>query len=424
MSFLFREEAITKGESGAQSIVPGKPQSSEVIRRLTLEDDDLRMPLDHPPLNQEEIDLLKRWIREGAEWEDHWAYTLPKMPELPDSYPSWVSNPIDHFVLNKLNAQQFSPSPEAAPEILLRRIFLDLIGLPPSEEDYEKFLSFDQLPIDEVLEQCLNDTAFGEKWASFWLDLARYADSQGYEKDPYRSIWKYRTWVIDALNEDMPFDQFTIEQLAGDLLPNPTEEQLIATAFHRNTMTNTEGGTDDEEFRVAAMIDRVNTTFEVWQATTMACVQCHSHPYDPFRHEEYYQFYAILNSTKDNDLSTEHPLLESYETPHKEFIQSQIEFIQNLKNESLDTTLRLSEQIEHALRPTLYMSDADELENAILYHNGLLTNWGNNVNDAIDRKFYFRFADISLDNLESLVYHYKAETDDVRMDIYLDSDIW
>ena len=242
-----------------------------------------------------------------------------------------------------------------------------------------------------------------------------------YEKDPYRNIWKYREWIINALNSDLPFDQFTIEQLAGDLLPNPTEDQLVATAFHRNTMTNTEGGTDDEEFRVAAMIDRVNTTFEVWQATTMSCVQCHSHPYDPFRHEEYYQFMGILNSTKDNDLNTETPNLETYEEPYRSEIQAQIKEVNKLKEIQVDTTMHISEQIKAALFPTIYMHDADDLKNAILYYNGILTNWGNNVNDAINRKFYVRFANISMDNLESVEYVYKTETDDVRMDIYLDS---
>ena len=196
---------------------------------------------------------------------------------------------------------------------MIRRVYLDIIGLPPTKQQAESFLN-DASPdaYERMVDELLASKHFGEKWASWWLDMARYSDTKGYEKDEGRNIWRYRDWVIQAFNKDMPFDQFTTEQLAGDLLPNPTDDQLIATAFHRNTMNNDEGGTDDEEFRVAALIDRVNTTWEVWQSTTMGCVQCHTHPYDPFVHEEYYKSMAFFNNTRDEDTPGEHPTLRMY----------------------------------------------------------------------------------------------------------------
>src|SRR5690606_15728555 len=234
----------------------------------------------------QEIQLISDWIDQGAVWEKHWAYIPPDTAIQPPktTFLDRVQNDIDPFIFSKLEEMELQPSPKAEKELLLRRVFLDLIGLPPTKEDYRKFKADnDPAAFEKVVDSLLQSPRFGEKWASMWLDLARYADSKGYEKDLHRDIWKYRDWVIDAINQDMPFDQFTIEQLAGDLLPNPSESQLIATAFHRNTMANDEGGTHDEEFRVAAVLERVGTTFEVWQGTTMACVQCHSHTYDPIR---------------------------------------------------------------------------------------------------------------------------------------------
>lgn len=207
-----------------------------------------------------------------------------------------------------------SLSPKANKADLIRRVYLDLTGVPPTPEEAAAFVGSNEPDAyEKVVDKLLASTRFGEKWASWWLDMARYADTKGYEKDEGRTIWKYRDWVIDALNADMPFDQFTREQLAGDLLPNPTDDQLIATAFHRNTMNNDEGGTDDEEFRVAALIDRIGTTWEIWQSTTMACVQCHTHPYDPFVHKEYYNTMAFFNNTRDEDVPGEYPTLRQYE---------------------------------------------------------------------------------------------------------------
>lgn len=314
LSLLFRQEALAAAESGERAIVPFEPASSELIRRVAHTDPARRMPKEDAPLTPDEIQTLKTWIEQGAPWEDHWAYVAPERPSLPDvSDPEWVRDPIDYFVLAQLDQRGLTPQSEAACPVLVRRAALDLTGLPPAPEDVQQVCTDADISYEDYVDLLLLSPAYGERWAAMWLDLARYADSKGYEKDIGRTIWRYRDWVIQAFNGDMPFDRFTIEQLAGDLLPDATESQLIATAFHRNTMTNTEGGTDDEEFRTAAVIDRVNTTWEVWQGTSFACVQCHGHPYDPFVHEEYYEFFAFFNSTADRDLDSEYPTLPLFE---------------------------------------------------------------------------------------------------------------
>jgi hypothetical protein len=228
----------------------------------------------------------------------------------------FVQNGIDHFILSRLESEALQPNPPATPNIIARRLSLDLTGLPPTQQLFESF-SKGNLTYEAMVDTLLSLPAYGEKWASWWLDLARYADTKGYEKDGGRTIWQYRDWVIKALNKDMPYDQFTVEQLAGDLLPNPSIDQLIATAFHRNTMNNDEGGTEDEEFRVATVIDRVNTTYSVWQSTTMECVQCHSHPYDPVKHEDYYRSMAFFNNSRDEDTPSEDPNIRFY-TPEQQ----------------------------------------------------------------------------------------------------------
>lgn len=311
---LFREDALAVGESGRPGIVPGDPQRSEMIRRITHPDPSVRMPHEGEPLSRGEIGTLKRWIAQGAEWDVHWAYRAPEAGDPPQVRDErWVHNGIDRFVLARLEEEGLRPSPVASCETLVRRVTLDLVGLPPSLEETDRYCSGPTPErYGELVDRLLASPRYGEHWAAMWLDLARYADTKGYEKDQHRDIWAYRDWVIRALNEDMPFDRFTIEQLAGDLLPDASDEQILATAFHRNTMTNDEDGTDDEEFRVAAVIDRVNTTMEVWQGTTLACVQCHSHPYDPFRHEEYYGIYAFFNNTLDGDRKDDGPRHPTY----------------------------------------------------------------------------------------------------------------
>lgn len=317
ISYIFREMALSQGESGAYPIVPGKPAESEMLKRIRSQDPDEVMPQPKhgPPLPEAEIALIERWISEGAEWQDHWSFVPPvetAVKEISDE--KWPAVGLDRFVMQRLDREKLKPSPEAGPEEWLRRASFDLTGLPPSPDDLAKLKSaMESDPTaarGAVVDRLLASPSFGERWAAVWLDLARYADTYGFEKDPHRDIWPYRDWVIRAFNSDMPYDQFTIEQLAGDLLPDATADQRLATAFHRNTQTNTEGGTDDEEFRVAAVIDRVNTTWTTWQATTFACVQCHSHPYDPIAHEEFYKFYAFFDSTEDYDQDDDFPRMK------------------------------------------------------------------------------------------------------------------
>ena len=296
----------------AASVVPGKPDASELITRLTATPDDASIM---PPaktgkkLTPREVDILKQWVKEGANYSTHWAYVPPKRPEVPKS-STQLKTPIDAFIQARLRAENLTPSPEADRYALARRVALDLTGLPPTQAEADAFVNDKtENAYEKLIDRLLAKPAFGEHWARMWLDLARYADSAGYADDPPRTIWKYRDYVIQSFNANKPFDRFTVEQLAGDLLPNPTTEQLVATAFHRNTMTNNEGGTNDEEFRNAAVIDRVNTTFTVWMGTSMACAQCHTHKYDPITQTEYFKVFAFLNNTADADRTDESPTL-------------------------------------------------------------------------------------------------------------------
>ena len=323
LSFLFIDEAFEPAKSGAKAIVPGRPGRSELINRIKSTNPDLVMPPDRDRLTQDEIQILEKWIDQGAEFDPHWSYKRPTVEE---------GQNIDSLVTGTLKVEGLGFSEKADKSTLLRRVSFDLTGLPPSPEQTDAFLmDSSEDAYEKVVDQLLDSEHFGERWAAMWLDLARYADSKGYQKDHLRrDIWRYRDWVIKAFNDDLPFDQFTIQQLAGDLLPSPTDDQILATAFHRNTMTNDEGGTDNEEYRVAAIIDRLNTTFEVWQGTTMACVQCHSHPYDPIRHKDFYSAYAFFNNTSDADLSSDAPkkvLFSPAQKLKKDLLQGQMEEI-------------------------------------------------------------------------------------------------
>ena len=296
---------------GRQAIVPGHPEKSELVKRITSTDTDEKMP---PPesgkkLTQAEITALQNWIKGGAAYTKHWSYVKPVRPPLPKvKNARWAKNDVDLFILERLERENLKPSPEADRAALIRRVSLDLTGLPPTPDEVKEFLNDKKAnAFGRLVDRLLAKESFGEHWARWWLDQARYADSAGYADDPARTIWAFRDYVIRAFNKNMPFDEFTIEQLAGDLLENPTEEQLIATAFHRNTMTNNEGGTSDEEFRNVAIVDRVNTTMSVWMGTTMACAQCHTHKYDPITNEDYFRMFAILNNTEDADRSDESP---------------------------------------------------------------------------------------------------------------------
>jgi Protein of unknown function (DUF1553)/Protein of unknown function (DUF1549)/Planctomycete cytochrome C len=312
VSFIFREEALGVGKSGRRTIVPGKPDESELIARVTSTNPDDRMPYHATPLPPDQIHLLRQWIKEGAEWQDHWAFVAPKPQLLPEVKRSgWARQPIDRFILARLEKEGLGPSTEADKAALLRRVSLDLIGLPPTLEEQTSYLA-DSSPdaYEKQVERLLASPRYGERWAALWLDLARYADSKGYEADRDRpGVWPYRDWVVDAFNRNLPYDQFVIMQLAGDLLPNPSFEDQIATSFHRQTPNNDEGGTDDEEFRLVAAMDRSATTWSVLNGLTMNCVQCHSHPYDPIRHTEYYKSLAFFNTSRDADLPEDTPVL-------------------------------------------------------------------------------------------------------------------
>lgn len=351
VSFIYREKALGIGKSGEFPIVPGKPADSDMLRRLRSNDPDEVMPKPKhgPPLAAAEIELIERWISQGAEWEDHWSFILPKEATLPAiSDEKWPAAALDRFVMQRLDQEKLKPAAEASPGEWLRRVTFDIIGAPPTSEDLAAYLLGNQQDPAAariaVVDRLLGSTHFGERWASVWLDLARYSDTYGFEKDPHRDIWPFRDWVIRAFNEDMPYNQFTIEQLAGDLLPNATADQRLATAFHRNTQTNTEGGTDDEEFRVAAVIDRVSTTWTTWQATTFACVQCHSHPYDPIEHEEFYQFTAFFNNTADCDQDNDSPQMKIAADPAQTETASVLEItIRDLRSQLNEAGRALAE---------------------------------------------------------------------------------
>ncbi len=343
LSFLHREAALETLPSGDHAIVAGSAKKSKLIELVQSDDPEMIMPPLGDALTDKEIKVLKRWINQGAEWVDHWAY-IPVDPEVspPSISSAWSSNPIDKFVLKTLQDKGYQPSPIADKSALLRRVSFDLIGLPPDDELANQFLDdSSETAYEALVDSLLQSPHFGERWAAMWLDLARYADSKGYQKDNIRkTIWLYRDWVIDAFNSDMPFDQFTIKQLAGDLLQDPSDQDYLATAFHRNTMTNDEGGTDDEEYRVAAVLDRVNTTYEVWLATSMACVQCHSHPYDPIDHEEFYESYAVFNTTKDADDGRDSPkkfLLSDAQRRYKTQIKHELDYLKTVGDTLTDS---------------------------------------------------------------------------------------
>ena len=312
VSFIYRDEALGVGKSGLRTIVPGDPDASEFIKRITSTDPDVRMPYHGPALLPQQVELLRKWIKQGAQWDDYWAFVPPKPQPLPKVEQSgWVRQPLDRFILARLEKEGLEPSPEADKAALLRRVSFDLTGLPPTAAELQAYLS-DRSPgaYERQVDRLLASPRYGERWASMWLDLARYADTKGYEKDDSRpGVWPYRDWVIDAFNRNLPYDQFVIKQLAGDLLPNATFDDRIATSFHRQTPNNDEGGTDDEEFRLVAVMDRVATTWSMLNGVTMNCVQCHSHPYDPIRHADYYKSLAFFNTQEDSDLNDDFPNL-------------------------------------------------------------------------------------------------------------------
>ena len=299
---------LAKLKSGAHAVIPGRPNESEIIRRLTTKDnDEIMPPSDHgKPLTSSQITLIRQWILEGAKWSHHWAYRpLTNTPQPKIKTTKAARNKIDYFVLAKLERESFHPSPQADRPTLIKRLNYDLLGLPPKPAEVSGFINDKSLDAyGKLVDRLLASPHFGERWGRHWLDKARYADSDGFEKDrPRINAWRYRDWVIEAINSDLPFDQFTIEQLAGDLLPNATESQKLATAFNRQTLTNTEGGTDKEQWRVAAVMDRVETLGAVWLGITVGCARCHTHKYDQFTQKEYYQFFAYFNNGDETNFN-------------------------------------------------------------------------------------------------------------------------
>jgi hypothetical protein len=318
-----RERAFAGAEGGTEPvIVPGKAAESSLYTRLVTEDKSERMPHKAPPLEPAQIDAIRRWIDAGAKWPDevagvderrnHWAYQRPVRSAVPKfEHVERVRNPIDAFLEARFERDGVTPAPEASRATLVRRLHLDLTGIPPTPEEVAAFENDTRADAyEQLVKKLLASPRYGERMARPWLDLARYADTQGYEKDARRSMAPYRDWVIQAFNENLPYNVFSLEQLAGDLFPGATRSQRIATAFHRNTMLNEEGGTDAEEFRSAAIIDRVNTTATIWLGSTLACAQCHDHKYDPFSQRDYYAMYAAFNQTADGGKTPE-PVLRA-----------------------------------------------------------------------------------------------------------------
>ena len=310
LAFDSRDDVLKGGQRGP-AIKPGAPSDSLLIQAVE-QSGALKMPLGRAKLKDDEIAILRQWIQQDAAWPveadaqkprgwDHWAFQVPKRPAIPTvQNAAWVRNSIDNFILTKLEKEGVQPSPEADRATLLRRVSLDLVGLPPTAQEIQAFLADDSADAyEKVVDHLLASPHYGERWGRHWLDLARYADSDGYSIDAPRPIWKYRDWVIHALNQDMPFNEFVIEQIAGDLLPQPTTDQLIATGFHRNTPSNFEGGVDLEQYRVEAVADRTATTGSVFLGLTIGCARCHNHKYDPISQREFYQIYAFYNNTTE-----------------------------------------------------------------------------------------------------------------------------
>ncbi|MEX2285618.1 MAG: PSD1 and planctomycete cytochrome C domain-containing protein [Planctomycetaceae bacterium] len=335
----------TRDRDGHVAIKPGDPEKSELVRRITSSDPSEQMP---PPdskktLSAAEIELLRRWIAEGARWSIHWAFTAPTLPDVPAvSRPEWVRHPIDAFILARLQSEQISPSPEADATTLVRRLYLDLIGLPPTPEEVDDWvarLTTDDVAYAQLVEHLLASPHYGERWGQRWLDAARYADSDGFEKDKPRFVWFYRDWVIDALNRDLPYNEFLVEQIAGDQLPDATQDQRVATGFLRNSMTNEEGGIDPEQFRMEAMFDRMDAIGKGMLGVTIQCAQCHTHKFDPLTQEEYYRMFAFLNNCDEANATVYTP----DEQAQRAAIFQQIRAIEDdLKHKTADWTERLA----------------------------------------------------------------------------------
>ena len=350
------EEGARVDLGGYYAIVPGQPDQSELIKRVVSSDTAKRMPppsSGHAALKPAQVDLLRRWIADGARWQKHWAFIPPERPRLPAvKNKAWVRNPIDAFVLARLETEGLTPAAEADRVTLIRRVSLDLTGVPPTLAEVDAFLR-DTAPnaYEKVVERLLRSPRYGERMAQRWLDGARYADTNGYQTDGERVMWRWRDWVIEAFNQNMPFDRFTIEQIAGDMLPKPTLDQRIATAFNRNHRGNSEGGVIPEEYAVEYVVDRVDTTATVWLGLTVGCAKCHNHKYDPISQQEFYQLYAYFNNVPEKGKAIKYGNSPPYiKTPTRE---------QQVRMQLLESQLRNAEVRFDQLQPALAQAQAE-----------------------------------------------------------------
>ncbi|QNL52377.1 DUF1553 domain-containing protein [Olivibacter sp. SDN3] len=410
-SLLFHKEALAETNSGKPAIIPGNPKDSEFIKRLLTDDSEERMPYKHEALSKQEIDVFKKWIKQGAKWGDHWAYLPVEEVDVPKTGKGWAINDIDRFIYDRLEKEELTPAVTADKPTLLRRLSLDLIGMVSSKEEADIFLNASDTDkaYESLVDSLMASPRFGEKWASMWLDVARYADTKGYESDGERNIWQYRDWVIRAFNNDKPYNDFITDQIAGDFYVNPTDEQYIATAFHRNTMSNDEGGTDNEEYRVAAVIDRVNTTWEGLLSTTFACVQCHSHPYDPIEHDEYYKFMAYFNNTRDEDVSAEYPILKHYDDTQQQKLEELTNWLQ--ENVSPEHAREIYKFLKTG-QPSINSTTTDSLSNAVIGNNNIALFFRNNSSA--------RIAQVDLEGVDQLIYRYASSVQGGIMQLRLD----
>jgi hypothetical protein len=403
--------AMKGGQSGAV-VIPGDSKASRLMRRVRGLGGEQRMPLGKEPLKPEQIEILRRWIDEGAVWPEgesgeaeereielpkHWAYVKPVRPQLPSVKDSnWIRNPIDSIILSRLEKEGLRPSPEADKSALIRRLSLDLTGLPPTLEEIDDFLA-DASPsaYENLVERLLASPSYGERWGRWWLDAARYADTNGFEKDRDRSIWPYRDWVINAFNADKPFDQFVIEQIAGDLLPDATLDQRIATGFLRNSMLNEEGAVDPEQFRVEGLIDRVDAIGKAFLGMTINCAQCHSHKFDPIKHDEYYRFYAFLNQDEEPEIEVP---TEAEKKKRADILAGIAKIEDELLAKNPDLPQRMA---EWELKAREAQVDWTALENAdVIGTNGV------KFEELLDHSLIPRG-----DNPPTVVYYVKAKTD-------------
>lgn len=418
-----KEEAF-KDLGGHRAIVPGDVAASELIKRITSSDETERMP---PPdsgreLSAEQIELLKRWIAEGASWQQHWAFMPVRRPNLPAvQRHDWPRNAIDFFVLARLESEGLTPSPEAEKTTLLRRVTLDLTGLPPTLEELDAFLA-DASPYayDRAVDRLLASPRHGEHMVAEWLDTARYADTNGYQGDRTRTMWPWRDWAIAALNRNQPFDQFTIEQLAGDLLPSPTIQQRIATGFQRNHMLNGEGGRIAEESRVDYVIDRVDTTATTWLGMTLACARCHDHKYDPFAQKDYYRLYAYFNNVPESGAvdrdGSANPVLE-LPTPEQEAqltsLDAEIKALkaeqtalpaeQTAEREALEKKIKdvtgKRDQLKKQLTIVMVMEERPQPREAFVLLRGVWDKHGEKVTPGVPQQFWPALADAPANRL-------------------------